>query len=706
MAAVRKNTNFLRTSFICVVSAATLASGATAMPAAETSSYAASMQATAEAAETQTETKTSILAEQQGPRVAEIDTDPKVAVTSSENTAALPATQAASSPDKGDSRVLESFNISDSQSNAIASVTSISQLSEVQPTDWIFQTQLHELRVAEFDTNSKIAVTPSENMAPPTDTQTASSPDTDDFRVLEPFNSSYLESDAFTQVTSVSQLSDVQPTDWAFQALQNLVERYGCLVGYPDRTYRGNRSLTRYEFAAGLNACLEQIQQLITTSTSNNSVIKEDLATLQRLQEEFAAQLVTLRSRTNTLEDRATKLEAHQFTTTTRMIGNIRFATNAFFSGEGDPQANLQYNIFLGLLTSFTGRDLLITAMGATNTTFPDLATNNAGRNVGSTREGLNDTAGAGSSENGLRLLAATYQFPVGDKVTVNLIGAERYRFNPILLPRFLPYYTVGGGPTSTFAEAPPIYLLGAGAGVSVSFEMFNATVLSLTYLATFGNESAPGSGLFNGDYIIAAQINYNPSPRFFLQGLYQHGYFGTRRIGDTDVGNFAFNNGQFFRGNGFVGSALANRFDDAGVFFNEASAVSSNAYQIGAYLVLSPKVILGGWVNLINARLLGKGDANIWTYSVQAAFPDLFKEGNVGGLVVGMEPTLTGLKNGNNFVGGFKNDTSLHIEAYYKYQLTDNISITPSVIWITAPNQDADNEDIVIGGIRTTFSF
>ncbi|HEY9656599.1 MAG TPA: iron uptake porin, partial [Crinalium sp.] len=56
------------------------------------------------------------------------------------------------------------------------------------------------------------------------------------------------------QVTSVSQLTDVQPTDWAFQALQSLVERYGCIIGYPDQTYRGNRALTRYEFAAGLNA--------------------------------------------------------------------------------------------------------------------------------------------------------------------------------------------------------------------------------------------------------------------------------------------------------------------------------------------------------------------------------------------------------------------------------------------------------------------
>lgn len=50
-----------------------------------------------------------------------------------------------------------------------------------------------------------------------------------------------------SQVTSVSQFSDVQPTDWALLALQSLVERYGCIAGYPNSIYRGNRTITRYE---------------------------------------------------------------------------------------------------------------------------------------------------------------------------------------------------------------------------------------------------------------------------------------------------------------------------------------------------------------------------------------------------------------------------------------------------------------------------
>ena len=48
------------------------------------------------------------------------------------------------------------------------------------------------------------------------------------------------------QVTSISQLSDVKPTDWAYQALSNLIDRYGCVAGYPDRTYKAVRSMTRF----------------------------------------------------------------------------------------------------------------------------------------------------------------------------------------------------------------------------------------------------------------------------------------------------------------------------------------------------------------------------------------------------------------------------------------------------------------------------
>ncbi len=497
------------------------------------------------------------------------------------------------------------------------------------------------------------------------------------------------------QINTVAQFSDVQPTDWAFGALQSLVERYGCIAGYPNGTFRGNRAISRYEFAAGLNACLDRINELIATGTKD-IVIQADLVSLRRLEQDFSSELATLRGRVDTLEAKTTEISGDQFSTTTKLFGNLRVQNNAYFSGDGNPQANMQYSLFLGLLTSFTGKDLLLTAIGATSSEFPTLTTNNNGINVGSTREGSSDTTASGDTLSNVRILGLEYQFPVGQNLLIDVVAANRYRFSPVLLSKFAPYYSIGRGPSNAFAEAPPIYLVGAGSGISASYKVVDSTTLTLTYLSTFANDSAAG-GLFNGDYVAAGQINYNPNPGLFLQFLYQHGYFAP--------GNFGFNSGQTFRDNGFVGSALANRFDDAGVLFNDSSAVSTNAYQLGGYFALSPKVLIGGWANLIQARLLGKGDADIWTYSVQAAFPDLFKQGNQGGLIVGMEPTLTDVRS-NIPYQQFKKDTSLHIEAYYRHQITDNISITPSITWITAPNQDANNEDIIMGGLRTTFNF
>ncbi|MCT0227698.1 iron uptake porin, partial [Synechococcus sp. CS-1331] len=119
--------------------------------------------------------------------------------------------------------------------------------------------------------------------------------DVDRFRAWESKN----------QVTSVNQFSDVQPTDWAYQALSNLVEKYGCVAGYPNGTYKGGQAMTRFEAAALLNACLDRVTEVTDE--------------LQRLMDEFKAELATLRGRVDGLEKKVGKLEAQQFSTTTKL---------------------------------------------------------------------------------------------------------------------------------------------------------------------------------------------------------------------------------------------------------------------------------------------------------------------------------------------------------------------------------------------------
>ena len=142
--------------------------------------------------------------------------------------------------------------------------------------------------------------------------------DTDRMRALEA---------QMGQVTSVSQFSDVYPTDWAYQALANLVETYGCVAGYPDGTFKGNIALTRYEAAALLNACLDRVTE-----------ITEEL---KRLMKEFEKELVVLKARVDGLEAQTAELAATQFSTTTKLSGVAYFWLGAaVYNGGNDSPIN------------------------------------------------------------------------------------------------------------------------------------------------------------------------------------------------------------------------------------------------------------------------------------------------------------------------------------------------------------------------------
>ncbi|PSB51703.1 hypothetical protein C7B79_36180, partial [Chroococcidiopsis cubana CCALA 043] len=81
-------------------------------------------------------------------------------------------------------------------------------------------------------------------------------------------------------------------------------------------------------------------------------------------------------------------------------------------------------------------------------------------------------------------------------------------------------------------------------------------------------------------------------------------------------------------------------------------------------------------------------------------------KQGNVGGLILGVPPKVTS----NDFqAAGTQRedrDTSVHLEAFYTFKLNDNVSFTPNLYVITNPEHNARNEAIWVGAVRTTFAF
>ena len=317
------------------------------------------------------------------------------------------------------------------------------------------------------------------------------------------------------QVTSVSQLTDVRPTDWAFQALQSLVERYGCIAGYPDKTYRGNRAMTRYEFAAGLNACLDRVNELIAAATAD-LVKKEDLATLQRLQEEFAAELATLRGRVDALEARTSTLGKQQFSTTTKLgVELVSYLADAFGENAGDVNnPNLGYRLRLDFDTSFSGKDRLRVRLQSTNLRRLDTATTfPAGVLAGGTDESR-FLATSVSQSGEFIINRLQYCFPVGEKVTLFL---DANTIDPsIVTDPITPFNDQVTGSPSNFAQINPIFFpVGNRAGLAANVHLTPAISWDFGYYgedSTIGGPNFPDnkSGIFNGGHSAWTQLIYS----------------------------------------------------------------------------------------------------------------------------------------------------------------------------------------------------
>ncbi len=499
------------------------------------------------------------------------------------------------------------------------------------------------------------------------------------------------QENTMAQVTSVSQLSDVQPTDWAFQALQSLVERYGCIAGYPNETYRGNRAMTRYEFAAGLNACLERVNELIATATGD-LVRKEDLERLRRLQEEFATELATLRGRVDALEAKTSELEANQFSTTTKLQGEVVAVFSDVLSGnningvrpQDDNNTTFGARARIEFVTSFTGKDSLFTRIQTNNILNPNIGTPEGSLFFGGEDGNMNAA-----------IDALYYQFPLGERTQVIAL-ANAGAADDITTTVNIFDGDGSFGAISTFGTRNPIYYHMDGAGIGINQNFTDNIGISLGYLASDANNPAQKNGLFDGAYGAMAQLNFQMSDRFQIGLTYINSYKGELGTGS-------------FRANPI--SALSTvDFDGDGEEDGLDVPFSSNSYGLQASLGISEKFVLGGWVGYTNSTsvstrggLVERGSLDIWNWAVTLGFPDLGKKGSLGGIIFGMEPKVTG-----SSIDGYDRDrdTSYHIEAFYQYQVSDNISITPGVIWLTAPDHNNDNEDVVIGALRTTFSF
>jgi hypothetical protein len=192
---------------------------------------------------------------------------------------------------------------------------------------------------------------------------------------------------------------------------------------------------------------------------------------------------------------------------------------------------------------------------------------------------------------------------------------------------------------------------------------------------------------LFGGDYGAIAQITFKPSKNLGLGLTYVRSY---QNSVSTQLG-------------GGSGTFRAN-------FPFLTTPTSANSVGFEFNWQPSTRVAFSGWVGGTfaqaesgNGILVAKGNtATILNGALAVSFPDLFRKGNMGGIIVGVEPQVVS----SNSVIGKDDNTNIHLEGLYRFKINDNISITPGVIAVVNPEGNSANDTVIIGTVRTTFTF
>jgi Carbohydrate-selective porin, OprB family len=474
--------------------------------------------------------------------------------------------------------------------------------------------------------------------------------------------------------------TEVQPSDWQYSALQGLMSKYNC--GDLDGT-----AVSRDSFVDGLNSCLKKVEPMLAKNSS--SVSAEELDVLRRLTQEFRAELSNLDIRVTTVQQRTALVQNSQFSTTTKLKGEVIVGANGVFAG-GGPGSNVTVAARARLLleSTFTGKDRLYTRLSAANAggygRFKNdgtLAPIQSGSEANQTYfGGIN-----GFANNSINLDWLAYQFPVGNaSVYAAAVNGIHSDYADTHSPYFQDF-TGGSGAISLLAEENPIYKVGGGTGLGVTVPLNGANTgigldsINLSYFAgaTTANSPAEGAGLFGGRNSFFAQVNFKPSEKFDFGLTYVNAYHAGGAIYDFGSGAPA------------VGSILTS-----------TGYGTSNSYGLSAAYKASDNLSLNGYItNTSASRVLGGPNADIWTYGVGVAMPNIGQPGNLLGFFVGQAPTVTNAP-------GFAS-SAYHIEGFYKYKLNDNVSITPGLIYLTNPNQQlTGGEGALVGTVRTTFTF
>ena len=457
------------------------------------------------------------------------------------------------------------------------------------------------------------------------------------------------------QVTSVTQFSDVRPTDWAYQALSNLVTRYGCVAGYPNGTFAGGKAMTRFEAAALLNACLDRV-----TETTDE---------LRKLLTEFDTELTVLTARVDGLESKVGKLQAQQFSTTTKLKGEASFVLGGVpglktTSGTEAGNTAFNYDLRINFDTSFTGKDLLRTRLRSGNFSSQPFGSSSSLLKL----DKAETSQGTGTSSN-VWLDRLYYTFPVGKNVKLTagaLVRNTEMAWIPSAYKSDILDFFQLGGTSGVYNKAT-----GAGFGAQYTQPGKQGLVANLNYVAENGADSSTGVFDSTGKLNALAQVGYR-APQFGIAVGYRYGTQGSRvrNFNALGGGSGALTNGQ------------------------DSNSIAFNAYWQPKTSGIVPSISFGYGYNGVSGAGKATGATNSQSWFTGLQWADVFAKGNAAGIAVG-QPSNS--ENANK---------ATMLEFFYKYQVSNNISITPAIFYVS-DNQGSQNASSNWGGVvQTTFRF
>jgi hypothetical protein len=492
------------------------------------------------------------------------------------------------------------------------------------------------------------------------------------------------------QVTSVNQFSDVKPTDWAYQALSNLVEKYGCVAGYPDGKFKGAQAMTRFEAAALLNACLDRV----TEKTDE----------LQKLLDEFDKELTILTARVDGLESKVGKLQAQQFSTTTKLrgeasmiLGGIPGYTTQSTRG-GAPTSRtgnttFNYDLRLNFDTSYTGQDLLRTRLRSGNFSSAPFGSSSTPFKL----DKAETSQGTGTTSN-IWVDRLYYTFPVGSAKTTKItIGALVRNTEMAWLPTA---YKSDVLDVFTTIGTSGVYNKATGQGFGIQWQQKVEKgkpffVANANYVAQSGEDSSLGVFNSNGKANVLAQIGYKANNWGAAFG-YRYGTQGTAMRDGNGQAASALNNGQY------------------------SNSIAFNAYWQPTKTGIVPSISAGYAYNFVNncasdtncstgtstggssSGTAGTGTLSSKSWFVGLQWDNAFIKSNAAGVAFGQP----------SYAAGLAQNAPWLVEWFYRFQVSDNISVTPTLFYGTGIANGSNNAqtgstfDGLGGVIQTTFKF